>query len=481
MQPKDHNIEQLRLLPEADALAFLIERPEDQWLERLSSRTAARELANEMVGFANAEGGLIALGIHDGAIEGLSAAPVGRLNDWRQAAMDFTQPPIRHEFELLECRNAHGEPDQIALIEIEPAERVHTNQRDETFFRVGDENRRLNTLEAQELRYDKGESVFDGRVADGADMSDFDPVVVAEYLAQVRAQPSRRDAVLVARGLATPSDDQLRPSVAGVLIFGREPQRELPEAFIRVLRYQGSSRETGARANVLEDHRVEGSIMAQIDGASQLLKQWVPTAIRLQRTGRFALSTVIPEYVWLEAVVNAVTHRSYTIGGDHIRVELFEDRMEVESPGRLPGLVRLENIRSTRFARNPRIARALSEFGYGRELGEGVNRMFEEMSRVGLPDPVYLQPQGAASVRVILMADPLAGRILDHLPSGSEQFVEFLSRNGRATTTQAVELLGMSRPTVLNYLHDLTANNLIEHVGTSLKDPRGYWRLRRGE
>lgn len=140
-------------------------------------------------------------------------------------------------------------------------------------------------------------------------------------------------------------------------------------------------------------------------------------------------------------------------------------------------MVRLENIRSTRFARNPRLARTLSDLGYARELGEGVNRMFEEMSRVGLPDPVYTQ--GPASVRVMLLGDPLAGRILDRLPPGSERFVEYLSRAGRVTTTEAVDLFQASRPTVLRYLHDLAENHLIEHVGTSLKDPRGYWRLRR--
>jgi ATP-dependent DNA helicase RecG len=172
-----------------------------------------------------------------------------------------------------------------------------------------------------------------------------------------------------------------------------------------------------------------------------------------------------------------VTHRSYSIGGDHVRVELFDDRLEVESPGRLPGLVRLENIRSTRFARNPRIARALSDLGYGRELGEGVNRMFEEMSRVGLPDPVY--QQGPASVRVVLLADPIVARILDHLPPGSERFAEHLSRVGRITTTDAVALLAASRPTVLRHLHDLESRDLIEHVGTSPKDPRGFWRLAR--
>jgi DNA-binding IclR family transcriptional regulator len=83
-------------------------------------------------------------------------------------------------------------------------------------------------------------------------------------------------------------------------------------------------------------------------------------------------------------------------------------------------------------------------------------------------------------VRVILLADPISRRILDRLPIGSERFVEYLSRAGRVTTTQAVELLAASRPTALRYLHDLAAAGLIEPVGTSLKDPRGYWRLSRG-
>ena len=113
--------------------------------------------------------------------------------------------------------------------------------------------------------------------------------------------------------------------------------------------------------------------------------------------------------------MNAVVHRSYSLGGDHVRVELFEDRLTVESPGRLPGLVRLENIRSTRFARNPRIASAMNDLGYGRELGEGVDRMFQEMELAGLPDPVFTQ--GPASVLVTLLADPLAGGCCGAFPS----------------------------------------------------------------
>ena len=99
------------------------------------------------------------------------------------------------------------------------------------------------------------------------------------------------------------------------------------------------------------------------------------------------------------------------------------------------------------------------------------------MARVGLPDPLYLQ--GPASVRVAFLADSLAGQILDNLPLGSERFVDHLSRTGRVSTTEAVDLFGQSRPTVLDHLHRLAAMGLIEHTGTSIKDPRGFWRLRR--
>jgi ATP-dependent DNA helicase RecG len=476
VKTRDADIRQLRLLPEKEAIDFLVHQKEDQWLERISARTQARTLGDLIVGFANAEGGVIAAGIHDGAVEGVASS--NRINDWRQAAMDFTQPPVRHSLELLPCTNSRGEDDEIVVLEIEASERVHTTARGETFLRVGDENRRLGPLEAQELRYDKGESTYDGSPVEDSGVDDLDKELVETYLHNVRAS-SDPGAALKARGLAVDKDGALMLSVGGLLTFGLKPQAHLPEAFIRVLRYQGSSRETGARANVLDDHRLEGPIPHQIEAAKERILAGLPKVVRLQKEGRFTRGTFIPESVWLEAVVNAVTHRSYSIGGDHIRVEIFDDRLEVESPGRLPGLVRLDNIRSSRFARNPRVARAMSELGYGRELGEGVDRMFEDMNRAGLPDPVYSERSG--SVQVILLADPLAGRVLDRLPPGSERFVEFLSSGDRVTTTQAVDLLGVSRPTVLKHLHDLKDQGLLEHVGTSLKDPRGYWRLHRGD
>lgn len=474
MTARSLGVEQLKLLPEDQALKALTDQREDQWFERKSARTQARSLADLMVGLANAEGGIIVLGIHDGEVEGVGEA--NRLNDWRQAALDFTRPPVRHDFTLLDCTNRRGLPDSIALVEVESGQRVHETAKGETFLRVGDENRRLGPLEAQELRYDKGEATYDSSVVPGTAAEELDDLLVGRYAEAILAQDASR--ALRARGLMTDGESGEVPTVAGLMVLGGRPQQHLPEAFVRVLRYSGASRETGVRSNVAVDERFEGPIGSQVDATRSLVAELLPSAVRLERDARFDRGTMIPEFAWVEAIVNALTHRSYSAGGDHVRVELFDDRIEVESPGRLPGLVRVESIRSSRFARNPRIARAMSDLGYGRELGEGVDRMFEEMNRAGLPDPIYAE--GPASVRVTLLADALAGRILERLPAGSERFAEYLSSRDRVTTTEAVELLGVSRPTALKYLHDLAEQGLIEHVGTSLKDPRGHWELRRG-
>lgn len=467
------DLEQLELLPDDRRVALLRERPEDQWFDRKSSRTEPRALGELMVGFANADGGLIAMGLHKGAVEGVDRAGARMMNEWRQAAVNFTDPPIRHRFEVVPCVNDDGKDDQLALIEVEVGEHVHRTARGETFLRVGDENRRLGVRESQELDFDRGQSVFDGKPVANAKRSDLAEPAVAEYMQHLVPRPERVDDALQARGLLVTRRGVSRPTVAGELLLGRDPQRFYPEAVARVLRYRGSSRETGSRSNVDRDLRFDGTLVAQIEAARRRVARLLPATIRLRETGRFQASSVIPQAAWLEAIVNAVVHRSYSLGGDHIRVEVFDDRLEVESPGRLPGLVRVETIRSTRFARNPRIARAMADLGFGRELGEGVNRMFEEMERAGFPAPLYTE--GPASVQVTFLFESVFGHILERLPTGSERFVEYLSRNRRITTTEAKDLLGMSRPTTLGWLRQLVDAGLLQHVGTSLKDPRGFW------
>ena len=99
----------------------------------------------------------------------------------------------------------------------------------------------------------------------------------------------------------------------------------------------------------------------------------MPKRRALGPDGRFGWFDIVPEEVWLEALVNAVIHRAYSNFGDHVRLEVFDDRLEVSSPGRFPGIASVDDLGDVRrFARNPRIARVMADLSYGQELGEGL-------------------------------------------------------------------------------------------------------------
>lgn len=191
---------------------------------------------------------------------------------------------------------------------------------------------------------------------------------------------------------------------------------------------------------------------------------------------RFERVPLIPRDVWLEAVVNAVVHRSYSLAGDHIRVEVFDDRVEVTSPGRFPGLVRLDvPEKVTRFSRNPRVARVMVDLQVVREMGEGIRRMFAGMRDAGLIDPEYRQTEG--SVTVILRADSrLPPDVLVRLPRGSLDALKILKSADRPLSTGDVqEALRLGRPTVIRILNALRRESLVEWRGQSKRDPRATW------
>jgi len=447
----------------------LLAIPEDQWLDRKSARIAARDLANSMIGFANADGGFLVVGLHEGKVEGIRGHPK-RQNEHLQANLDFCVPPVRAEIHHVDCINDRGESDQLLVLEIHPGEMVHANQKDEVFLRVGDENRRLSFAQRQELLYDKGQSRYEARPS-GADFGCLEMELLQGYADALDASDPIR--LLQARELAT--DDQL--TIAGCLLFASSPQRFLPEAFIRVVRYRGKDRGTGRRQQIVEDIRAEGPLPQQMLKARDLTKRLQPVRRALVESGRFGDVPLVPEDAWLEGVVNAAVHRSYSAAGDHIRVEVFDDRIEISSPGRFPGLVDVtQPLSATRFARNPRIARVCSDLKFGQELGEGIRRMFEEMRAAGLNDPIYRQTSG--SVVLTLLADPVDRRLEARLPEKARMIASALRNDERLSTGEVAELLRVSRPVAQRELATLKDAEVIEWVGNSPQDPRAYWRLK---
>jgi ATP-dependent DNA helicase RecG len=371
------------------------------------------------------------------------------------------------------CLREDGQADHLLVIEVESSEIVHSTTNDECFLRIGDECRRLSFHQRQELLYDKGQAHFDATPVQGVGLEDLDESLLRDFAQALNHPDPTR--VLNARNLINRRGEL---TAAAYLLFGRHPQDEFPEAYVRILRYLGTERGTGRRQQLTEDVRCEGPIPSVLGQAHLTIRRLQPARQVLGREGRFVREGLIPEDAWLEGLVNAVVHRSYNLGGDHIRVDVFNDRIEIESPGRFPGLVSVEDARAvTRFARNPRIARVCADLNFGQELGEGIRRMFEEMRIAGLEDPLYKQTPGS-TVLTLSATTRLSTKLGRELPSYSRTIMEVIRSAGGISTGDIADAVGLSRPTTLKRLTVLQDAGLVEWVGKTSRDPRAYWRLK---
>lgn len=173
------------------------------------------------------------------------------------------------------------------------------------------------------------------------------------------------------------------------MLFGKNPQNFFPRARIRFIRYEGTEEKFGTEMNVIKDVIFEGTLLKMITESIAYLDTQVKEKTYLGPDGTFVTDEEYPKFVRQELIVNAVTHRAYSIAGTDIQIKMFDDHIVVESPGKLPGLVRADNIRFTHFSRNPKIAEFLINYKFVKEFGEGVNRMCNELEQAGLKDPVY--------------------------------------------------------------------------------------------
>ena len=242
--------------------------------------------------------------------------------------------------------------------------------------------------------YAKGVKYFEEQPVAGATINDIDLEVVAEYCEKIGYD--KGDAEFYLRHnhdfVVTRGDEDV-VSGAAILLFGKNPQRFFPRARMRFVRYEGKTAEVGDRMNVVKDEKFDGRILDQVRAATAFVKTQIREYTKLGAGGVFQTTPEFPEFCWTELIVNAVAHRDYSIGGTDIQIKMFDDHFTVESPGILPGLVRVNNIREFHFSRNPMIVELLNEYDLVKEFGEGVDRIYRDMAEAGLPEPEYRQSE----------------------------------------------------------------------------------------
>lgn len=367
---------------------------EKQIMDRKSAKIKAVDLAIPIVAMANADGGYLAIGIEDnGTITGIDAFEK-KLNELLRVPFDYCIPNVQVELKTMDVVDHEGKPNHILRMQVFPSNKVVANQADEVYLRVGDKSKKLNFEQRLQLVYAKGVKYFEEQPVAGATIEDVDLDVVSEYCSKIGYVKGDAESFLRHNhNFITQKGNEDVVSGAAILLFGKNPQKYFPRARVRFVRYEGKKAEVGDRMNVVKDEKFKGRILDQLKEVIAFVKTQIREYTKLGEGAVFQTIPEFPEFCWTELIVNAVAHRDYSIGGTDIQVKMFDDHFTVESPGILPGLVRVNNIREFHFSRNPMIVELLNEYDLVKEFGEGVDRVFNDMEAAGLPAPEYRQSE----------------------------------------------------------------------------------------
>ena len=433
----------------------LSSRQEGHFYDRKSKEIDGKKIQKIACAFANADGGDFIVGIKDDKDE------PNPNNRWRGFA---TKEEFNHVFQnLMEVKPSipyvatflqSATDNSFALqVTVEKSEKVHSTADNTVYIRVSAQSIPLkDPQKIQELSFAKGETSYEDLVYRDARAEDiFESFEIKRFLKDYSPQSDPID-FTVNQNLV--DRNSYEPKMSGLLLFNDNPVAILPrKCGIKITRYD-TSEKVPEREHLKDQVNIEGSLYEQIHKAAETItelmsqvKIWTPKG----------LDTVkYPEETIWEILVNAVIHRDYSISDD-VHVLIFNNRIEINSPGKLPGYVTEDNILESRYSRNTKIVRTLNRYKNppNKDMGEVLNTGCQKMKDWRLKEPT-LKVEGNY-VKVTIAHTPIA--------SPEETIMEFLNNNDKIKNRQARELTGIKSENKMKAVfYKLRDQNLIKPV-----------------
>ncbi|MCP5200409.1 MAG: putative DNA binding domain-containing protein [Gammaproteobacteria bacterium] len=428
---------------------------EESYFADLKSREIKPSKLSETVSaLCNAAGGEIFIGIRE------QKTKAGKVRIWQgfddeEAANAILQvlndiAPLADFIEIafLCCDEEDG---HVLKIEIKKNQAITNATDGKAYIRKGAQNLPVDTAEALErLRLDKGvHSYEDYRVESDLDEIE-NSTVTLEFLLNVIPTAEPEDWLRKQRLIK-----DAHPTVAGVLLFSEEPQALLPKrSAIKIFRYNTTDLMPTREQLAFDPLTIEGPAYALIYEAVRATQDIIED---MKALGREGLSEVeYPPETLHEIITNAVLHRDYSIAAD-VQIRIFDNRVEVESPGKLAGHVTPANILESQYARNQRIVRLINKFPNppNKDVGEGLNTAFDAMRKLRLREPEITE--GESSVIVLIPHQKLA--------SPEDLVMEYLDENDEINNSTARRICGIpSENTMKRVFKRLEAKGLLEQV-----------------
>lgn len=442
----------------------LLYREESHFCDLKALEVSPAKLSRTVAAFANSDGGELLVGISEDKSSGA--------RQWNgfanvEAANGHLQPfeslfPLGSDFEytFLSCEGGIG---LILQIQVRKTQDIKRATDGEVYVRRGAQNLRVDSSEAlRRLEYTKGLSSFEDETINVPIETIENSVPTLDFILGV--VPAAEPGPWLAKQRLLRDG---KPTVAGLLLFAESPQAILPKrSGIKVYRYKTREPEGSRDTLAFTPITIEGPLYTQIREA---VTRTTAVVEEIRRLGDESLEQVqYPNEVLHEIITNAVLHRDYSIADDiHIRV--FDNRVEVESPGRLPAHITVENILSERFSRNGTIVRIINKFPDppNQDVGEGLNTAFAAMRRIGLKPPRI--DERANSVLVSIAHEPLA--------SPEQVILEFLEGHDSIRNRQARDVCNIGADYIIKRIFgQLADRGLIEQIPGTDRSTTAYRR-----
>ncbi|MBN1967482.1 MAG: putative DNA binding domain-containing protein [Anaerolineae bacterium] len=356
----------------------------------LPGRAPVEDIAPILTAMANCDGGTLLLGIAPRTDRIAGVEDVDAAIDRVLRATLAVSPPL---IIPLPSKVTVG---QFTLLAVEvPRGLPHVYAYDGRFYaRQGTLNQPMDARSLRQMLVERGDVSFEEAAAHGATKDDLAWEQVETYVAGLRGLSGQSATdVLLKRGCLIKEGEEVVPTNAGILLFGKDPQRFVRGSEITAARFAGIEMgDTFTRQDIV------GTLPDQLRRIETFLADNLRKEVKIGQTMAREEQFEYPMEAAREVVVNAVSHRNYGIQGDGIRLYIFSDHMEVTSPGGLPGPVTVENIVNERFSRNPIIVQVLADMGFIERLGYGVDRVMALMKSHGLSAPLFEETSGGVKV-----------------------------------------------------------------------------------
>jgi ATP-dependent DNA helicase RecG len=403
--------------------------------------------------FANAFGGRIVVGVDDaGKVVGVPDDEIDVLQQRLEGAVRQVSPVPFHQITVEEME---GRMTVIVTVS-QAGQGTFCTHDGIVYHRTGSINTKLEGATLQSYLMDRYILSFDeSRSQSGVD--DIDPAKVEAFLQKrspsLKFDAARLDDYLLSLNLAE-SNGRTSIKNAALLFFARDPERNVPQSELKLARFKGRD-----AVDIIDSRFVGGTVLDLMKEAEDFIKRNTRTALRIEGIEREEVQEY-PLPVTREALVNALTHRDY-FSRDAVQINIFDDRMEIVSPGSLPPGLTVELLGTISKQRNPLTYRLMRDMGLVEGLATGIPRMRSAMRAAGLPEPVFEELAGF--LRVTLMNGK--GRDETSLNERQAAALEHLEEFPKITAKDYGAMFAVSNPVAVADLNDLVKRGILRKVG----------------